>query len=98
MSKEVHVNWQYSVTQVRFLYMMCPNLQQTLSCVYVTDHNCLSLLLIGMYILYVGESGLVYKGYIDTSVGSELVAVKTGKGIRNCAGLDCVKTWHVCTL
>ena len=29
-----------------------------------------------------GESGLVYKGYIDTSIGSELVAVKTGKGIK----------------
>ena len=34
-------------------------------------------------ILYVGESGLVYKGYIDTAVGSELVAVKTGKGMKN---------------
>ena len=39
-------------------------------------------------LLYVGESGVVYKGYIDTSLGSELVAVKTGKGIKNCAGLD----------
>ena len=27
-----------------------------------------------------GESGLVYKGYITTSIGKELVAVKTGKG------------------
>ena len=26
---------------------------------------------------------MVYKGYIDTSLGSELVAVKTGKGIKN---------------
>ena len=45
-----------------------------------------------IYELYVGESGVVYKGYIDTSLGSELVAVKTGKGIKNCAGIDCVKT------
>ena len=27
-----------------------------------------------------GESGLVYKGYLDTALGKELVAVKTGKG------------------
>ena len=27
-----------------------------------------------------GESGLVYKGYLDTAVGKELVAVKTVKG------------------
>ena len=28
-----------------------------------------------------GESGLVYRGYIDRGAGRELVAVKTGKGI-----------------
>ena len=27
-----------------------------------------------------GESGLVYKAYMNTAVGKELVAVKTGKG------------------
>ena len=27
-----------------------------------------------------GESGLVYKGYLDTALGKELVAVKIGKG------------------
>ena len=32
---------------------------------------------------------MVYKGYIDTSLGSELVAVKTGKGMKNCTDLDC---------
>ena len=32
-------------------------------------------------ILIAGESGLVYKAYINTAVGKELVAVKTGKGI-----------------
>ena len=32
-----------------------------------------------------GESGLVYKGYIKTSVGKQLVAIKTGKG-RNILG------------
>ena len=30
-----------------------------------------------------GESGLVYRGYIDRGAGRELVAVKTGKGIYN---------------
>ena len=30
-----------------------------------------------------GESGLVYKGYIKTSVGKDLVAIKTGKGMNN---------------
>ena len=29
----------------------------------------------------VGESGLVYKAYIKTAIGKELVAVKTGKGV-----------------
>ena len=28
-----------------------------------------------------GESGLVYKAYLNTPLGKELVAVKTGKGI-----------------
>ena len=27
-----------------------------------------------------GVSGLVYKGYLNTALGKELVAVKTGKG------------------
>ena len=37
------------------------------------------------YMMYSkGESGLVYKGYMDTPLGSELVAIKTGKGIKNC--------------
>ena len=35
-----------------------------------------------LYVYTVGEFGLVYKGYIDTPLGSELFAVKTGKGIR----------------
>ena len=30
---------------------------------------------------HAGESGLVYKAYIETAVGKELVAVKTGKGV-----------------
>ena len=35
------------------------------------------------YMMYSkGESGLVYKGYMDTLWGSELVAIKTGKGIK----------------
>ena len=40
---------------------------------------------------------MVYKGYIDTSLGSELVAVKTGKGsykelcrLRLCEEMACV--------
>ena len=31
-------------------------------------------------IICVGESGLVYRGYIKTAVGKEIVAIKTGKG------------------
>ena len=47
-----------------------------------------------MYFMYVGESGVVYKGYIDTSLGSELVAVKTGKGKEQCSlGLYEHKVW-----
>ena len=39
------------------------------------------------FTIHSGESGLVYKAYIKTSIGKELVAVKTGKGIEkfNCA-------------
>ena len=29
----------------------------------------------------IGEAGLVYKGYLDTAIGKEIVAVKTGKGM-----------------
>ena len=32
---------------------------------------------------YTGESGLVYKAYLDTAVGKEIVAVKTVKGVKN---------------
>ena len=32
--------------------------------------------------IFSGESGLVYKGYINTSIGKELVAIKTGKGMN----------------
>ena len=38
-----------------------------------------------MYYIHIGESGLVYKGYIDTPSGSELVAIKTGKGKELCS-------------
>ena len=37
---------------------------------------------ISQNIIISGESGLVYKGYIKTSVGKELVAIKTGKGMN----------------
>ena len=43
---------------------------------YASD---LILLLMSQYCS--GESGLVYKAYINTAIGKELVAVKTGKGI-----------------
>ena len=33
--------------------------------------------------MFSGESGLVYKAYINTAIGKELVAVKTGKGIHH---------------
>ena len=32
------------------------------------------------FFLISGESGLVYKGYLNTTLGKELVAIKTGKG------------------
>ena len=48
--------------------------------VYI-QHCYFTFLNIIMY--SVGESGLVYKGYMDTPLGSELVAIKTGKGIKN---------------
>ena len=38
---------------------------------------------------------MVYKGYIDTPLGSELVAVKTGKGIKKCTCLVLVHERHV---
>ena len=30
--------------------------------------------------IHAGESGLVYRGYLDNAVGRELVAIKTVKG------------------
>ena len=35
-----------------------------------------------MKIVIAGESGLVYRGYIKTAIGKELIAVKTGKGTK----------------
>ena len=58
------------------MYMLSPTLY--LSFVYYSYLMYIFLL----YVYTVGEFGLVYKGYIDTPLGSELVAVKTGKGIR----------------
>ena len=48
--------------------------------IHVECLNMAQIYYVLYYVLYVGESGVVYKGYIDTSLGSELVAVKTGKG------------------
>ena len=41
----------------------------------------LCLLNIISYSLKTGEFGLVYKGYMDTALGTTLVAIKTSKGI-----------------
>ena len=49
------------------------------------QHISISHFLKILCIPYIGESGVVYKGYIDTSLGSELVAVKTGKGKEQCS-------------
>ena len=38
------------------------------------------------FLLTVGESGLVYRGYIN---GDQLVAVKTGKGIIEKSRMHC---------
>ena len=43
---------------------------------YISCHNTII-----HYVQFSGESGLVYKAYINTAIGRELVAVKTGKGI-----------------
>ena len=37
-----------------------------------------------MFLMISGESGLVYRAYLSTAIGKELVAVKTGKGIIIC--------------
>lgn len=34
-------------------------------------------------VYYTGEFGQVYKAYLDTAVGTEIVAVKTVKGMVN---------------
>ena len=44
-------------------------------------HIVAQLLIYDAY--YTGESGLVYKAYLDTAVGKEIVAVKTVKGVKN---------------
>ena len=41
---------------------------------------CLHLISFGVVS---GEFGLVYKGYIKTAVGNEIVAIKTGKSVNN---------------
>ena len=45
-----------------------------------------------MKIVIAGESGLVYRGYIKTAIGNELIAVKTGKGTKKqCNQFYCYK-------
>ena len=36
-----------------------------------------------MMLLHTGESGLVYKAYLDTAVGTQIVAIKTVKGVQS---------------
>ena len=56
---------------------------------YVAKANALLFQLSEYIMNSVGESGLVYKGFIHTLLGSEPVAIKTGKGIlKNCAPID----------
>ena len=57
---------------------MCPKLFTILQQLKYSTFQHLKYI----YDLYVGESGVVYKGYIDSLLGSELVAVKIGKGIK----------------
>ena len=68
--------------------------QQTMLLAFCAEGFCTSVLFIYSWCLAAhalslthklvvfisGESGLVYKGYLDTPLGKELVAVKTGKG------------------
>ena len=68
------------------------------TCLYLLTKLCIAFLcllimnaiacLTFLNIYSVGESGLVYKGYMDTPLGSELVAIKTGKGIKNYTQID----------
>ena len=82
------------------IYM--PHASCLLSCILLEISESISEIyhLSKYYVLYVGESGVVYKGYIDTPLGSELVAVKTGKGKEKFSfGLYEHKVWvYVYTL
>ena len=40
-------------------------------------------------VCYLGESGQVYKGYLETPVGKELVAIKTAKGKNDIPMYSC---------
>ena len=35
-------------------------------------------------VIIVGETGVVYKGYLNEPTGRELVAIKTGNGMQYC--------------
>ena len=37
--------------------------------------------------IFTGETGVVYKGHLNTPAGRELIAIKTGKGIHILHGL-----------
>ena len=43
---------------------------------------CFPVLTVNTYLNFLtGESGLVYKAYLNTAVGTQIVAVKTVKGL-----------------
>ena len=45
-----------------------------MSCAHITELRLIFML------LYAGESGVVYCGYLDSGGGSDMVAIKTCKG------------------
>lgn len=44
------------------------------------SNSCASRVKDLFFLFHVGESGLVYRGYLNTAAGKELVAIKTVKG------------------
>ena len=71
---------QWSIDE-QFRGMMIPKKVLHLSKTVGQGDGFLCLLTIKSYSLKTGEFGLVYKGYMDTALGTIIVAIKTSKGI-----------------
>ena len=54
-----------------------------------------------MTVIIVGETGVVYKGHLNRQMESELVAIKTGKGMQyivRCVFSVTCDCWDNCTI